>query len=297
MKLLLLLLLLVPLGALVWFWRRYLHQTHVALAPGIHAVIGGGGNSLVVEDGGEALLLDTKFPPCDRFLRRWLRRHVHVPIRTVVNTHFHYDHTYGNTLYPGATILAHKRTPELMLDRERTMWDKHRSSMPTELVPDEGTTVRVGETEVALGYPGKAHTHGDLYAHLPQHGIVATGDLLFHGFYPFLDTGPGGAWPPGKSAGLRALARDHPDATFVPGHGPVCRAADLERAADYLDWLWEAVGRARAEGWSVRETRRRLDLRRWGLSPLPVAFRHGRFIWATARSNVAWSHELAGGSP
>ena len=61
-----LLLLLVPVAAavaaIVWFYRRYLRQTHVELAPGVHAIIGGGGNSLLVEDGGEALLLDTKFP-------------------------------------------------------------------------------------------------------------------------------------------------------------------------------------------------------------------------------------------
>jgi cyclase len=296
-----LLLLLVPLaaivGALVWFYRRFLRQTHVELAPGVHAIIGGGGNSLLVEDGGEALLLDTKFPPCDRFLRRWLRRNCKTTIRTVVNTHYHYDHTYGNALYAGSTIVAHERTPTLMLDRERSFWGGHENVMPRELVDDGGRTLLVGSIPVELRYPGVAHTHGDLYAVLPEHGIVATGDLLFHGFYPYLDTGRGGAWPPGMSAGLRRLAREHPDATFVPGHGKIATAADLERAADYLDWLWAEVGRARAEGLSARETRRRVDPSRFRLSILPVAFRHGRFTWATANTNVRWSYELAGGTP
>jgi len=93
------------------------------------------------------------------------------------------------------------------------------------------------------------------------------------------------------------LVREHPDATFVPGHGRVCRAADLLRAADYLDWLWAEAGRARATGLSERETRRRLRAKRFGLSILPVAFRHGRFIWATARTNVKWAYELAGRGP
>jgi cyclase len=284
-------------GAVTWFYRRYLRQTYVQLAPGIHAAIGGGGNSLLVADGGDALLLDTKFPPCDRALRRWLRRNCSTPIRTVVNTHYHYDHTWGNALYGGSRIIAHERTPTLMVDRERGYWSGHEEALPRELVGDGGTTVRVGEIEVELRHPGVAHTHGDLYAVLAAHRIVATGDLLFHGYYPYLDTGRGGAWPPGMSAGLRRLVREHPDATFVPGHGPVCRAADLERAADYLDWLWEEVRRARAAGVGERATRRGLDFRRFGLSILPVAFRHGRFIWATARSNVKWSYELAGGAP
>ena len=293
----LLLLLLLPLAAVLgaaWFYRRYLRQTHVELAPGVHALIGGGGNSLVVDDGGDALLLDTKFPPCDRALRRWLRRHLRTPIGTVVNTHYHYDHTYGNALYPSATIVAHQRTPTLMREREDDFWHGHEAAIPRELVGDDGETLRVGSTDVVLRYPGVAHTHGDLYAVLPQHGIVATGDLLFHGYYPYLDTGRGGAWPPGMSAGLRVLAREHPDATFVPGHGRVCRAADLLRAADYLDWLWAEAGRAHADGLSERETRRRMRAKQFGLSILPVAFRHGRFIWATARTNVKWAYELAG---
>lgn len=294
------LLLLVPAGAAIaaaWFYRRYLRQTPVELAPGVHALIGGGGNSLLVEDGGEALLLDTKFPPCDRALRRWVTRHCRTPIGTVVNTHYHYDHTYGNALYPGSTIVAHERTPTLMREREDDFWRDHQESLPRELVADSGRTLRVGSTEIELRYPGVAHTHGDLYAVLPRHGIVATGDLLFHGFYPYLDTGNGGAWPPGMSAGLRRLVEQHPDATFVPGHGPVCGAADLTRAADYLDWLWQEIQQARSDGLSERETRRRVDPRRFGLSILPVAFRHGRFIWATARSNVKWTYELAGGTP
>jgi cyclase len=287
----------LAIGVAVWFYRRYLRQTYVRLAPGVQAAIGGGGNSLLVEDGGDALLLDTKFPPCDRALRRWLRRNCRTPIGTVVNTHYHYDHTWGNALYTGSEIVAHERTPTLMLDRERGYWRGHEDALPRELVGDGGKTVRVGSIEVELRYPGIAHTHGDLYAVLRSQGIVATGDLLFHGYYPYLDTGRGGAWPPGMTAGLRELARTYPDATFVPGHGSVCRAADLERAADYLDWLWDEVARARADGLSERATRRRLDFSRFGLSILPVAFRHGRFIWATARSNVKWSYELAGGTP
>ena len=292
-----LLLLLVPAGAVVWFWWRYLRQTHVELAPGVRAIIGGGGNSLLVEDGGEALLLDTKFPPCDRLLRRWLRRNCTTAISTVVNTHYHYDHTYGNALYTGSTIVAHERTPRLMLEREDGFWHGHENVIPRELISDQGHTLRVGSIEVQLRYPGIAHTHGDLYAILPRHGIVATGDLLFNGFYPYLDTGRGGAWPPGMSAGLRRLAREHPDATFVPGHGPIASVADLEHAADYLDWLWAEVGRARAEGLSVGQTRRRLDPGRFRLSILPVAFRHWRITWATAGSNIQWSYELAGGTP
>src|SRR2546427_672922 len=84
--------------------------------------------------------------------------------------------------------------------------------------------LQIGGTEVLLFYPGVAHTHGDLCVFVPKHNVLLTGDLVFLGYYPFIDTSPAGASLPGMATALRKLAQDFPGATFIPGHGPLARA-------------------------------------------------------------------------
>ena len=118
-------LLLLLLGGLIGgciFYEKYVRVTATELAPGVHALMGGGGNSLVVEDGGETLVVDTKFPPGSESLRRWISHHVQSPVKIVVNTHYHYDHTEGNSLYPDADKIAFRETPVLMKKFDDDWW-------------------------------------------------------------------------------------------------------------------------------------------------------------------------------
>jgi hypothetical protein len=77
-------------------------------------------------------------------------------------------------------------------------------------------TVTVGGREVVLSHPGRAHTSGDLVIWLPEHRIVATGDIFFNGHYPFLDRDEDGASIPGLIRALRDLAGTYPEAVFLP---------------------------------------------------------------------------------
>lgn len=274
-----------------WFYTSYIKQRAMELAPGVYAVLGGGGNSLIVHGEEEILLMDPKFPPNSRWLRDWISKNIGLLVKRVVNTHYHYDHTEGNVLYPEATIFAHKAVPTLMLDREGEWWGSHRSGIPTETI-DEGThRMAIGDQEVVLTNPGPAHTHGDLVLYLPKHGIVATGDLLFHTYYPFFDIGEGGVSIPDLIEAARNLANRYPEALFVPGHGPLARAEDLHRHADYLQYLYESVERALKEGLSEDEATKKIDLSRWNLSILP-SFHGGKLTWATAKNNVRWMYRI-----
>ncbi len=149
----------------------------------------------------------------------------------------------------------------------------------------------IGDQEVVLTNPGPAHTHGDLVLYLPKHGIVATGDLLFHTYYPFFDIGEGGVSIPDLIEAARNLANRYPEALFVPGHGPLARAEDLHRHADYLQYLYESVERALKEGLSEDEATKKIDLSRWNLSILP-SFHGGKLTWATAKNNVRWMYRI-----
>ena len=298
----LLLLPLLVLGIIAYcFYRAYLRQRAIKLAPGVHAVFGGGGNSLVVQDGNDVLLVDTKFPPASGWLRNWIARTVGSPVTKVVNTHYHYDHTQGNILYPGAQIIAHKNVPALMLsqdgdpllDQDGEWWSTHRSGLPTMLLDGRSHCITVGDQEVMLTHPDIAHTQGDLWVYLPEHNILATGDIFLHTYYTFFDRGKGGTLLPGLIQTVRTLADRYPAALFVPGHGPLADAAALHRYVNYLEFLNHAVESAYKHGLSEDEAVRIIDLSAWKLRALP-SFHHYRLSWATARNNIRWVYHIAG---
>jgi len=275
-----------------WFYTSYVRQTAINLTPGIHAVLGGGGNSLIVQDGKDVLLVDTKFPPGSKDLRRWISRHIDAPVTKIVNTHYHYDHTQGNILYPDAQIVAHPNVASLMQRRDGNWWSEHQADIPTPVDLRNGkTTLKVGTQDVILIDPGAAHTHGDLVVYLPKQNIVATGDLLFHTYYPFFDLGEGGVSIPGTVQAIHNLANKYPNAVFIPGHGPLANARDLLHHADYLEFLYQSVKQAYQSGLSVDEAIKQIDLSPWHKTILP-SFHEGKLAWATAANTIRWVYQL-----
>ncbi|HYO51607.1 MBL fold metallo-hydrolase [Archangium sp.] len=275
-------------GAGTWFYASFMRQDVVELASGVRLVMGGGGNTLVVEGSREAMLVDTKFPPGANLLRAWVSENVRKPVKHVVSTHYHYDHTLGNDLYPDAALIAHQAVPDLMRGNEAHMVKKHPRGVANVLVGNEPMRLDLGEREVILFHPGNAaHTRGDLCVYLPREKILMTGDLFFFTYYPFFDLRRGGANLEGLIQSVRKLAADHPDAMVVPGHGPVARSSDLARYADYLQFLHDHATEGLQKGISEEQAAEQLDqeISKWGLSILP-SFHDNQLTWATARSNV-----------
>ena len=291
-----LLLLLVAGGIGIWFYETYLRLTQITLAPGVNVVLAGGGNSLIVKDGQELLVIDTKFPPASDWLRKRIANQIGGPVTMVVNTHYHYDHTDGNTNYPGAKIYAYKTVPDLMRKRDGDWWKDHQNGIPTELI-DDTRTLSVGSQQIVLTYPGPAHTHGDLWAYLRRgdREIVATGDLVFNTYYPFMDLGEGGEDILGLISSVRSLANKYPNAIFVPGHGPIAAAADLIRYADYLQFVYDSVAQARQQGLTEDQAVSRIDLSRWNLSRL-ASYHNRRLCWSTAEMNIRWVYQIEAGT-
>jgi cyclase len=180
------------------------------------------------------------------------------------------------------------------VDLRDAYWRSNRRSLPEETLDSGESAVTVGGREVVLSHPDRAHTSSDLVICLPEHGIVATGDLFFNGHYPFLDQDEAGASIPGLIRALRDLAGTYPEAVFLPGHGPLARAGDLRRHADYLEFLQESVEQALRDGLSEDEAVGRIDLSGWDLSILP-SFHGGKLTWATAKNSVRWVCQISKG--
>jgi glyoxylase-like metal-dependent hydrolase (beta-lactamase superfamily II) len=242
------------------------------------------------------MLVDTKFPPGSDWLGKRIGKKFGAPVTIVVNTHYHYDHTQGNTNYTGAKIYAYKTVPEMMRKIDGDWWNNHQSGIPTELV-DGDRTIKVGAQDVLFSHPGPAHTRGDIYAYLRRGDkeIVATGDLVFNTYYPFMDLSEAGEDILGLIGAVRSLAARYPNAVFVPGHGPIANAADLVRYADYLQFLYDSVAQARQKGLSEDQAAASIDLSKWKLSRLP-SYHSGRLCWATAEMNIRWVYQIETGT-
>ena len=186
------------------------------------------------------------------------------PVRTLVNTHHHGDHTHGNCLLPLATVLGHPRCREEILATPfpppaavfgPVDWGDLRRSPPFVTFEDK-LTVWVDDLRVELHYiGGPAHTTNDVVAWIPERSVLFTGDLVFAGGTPFI--------PMGSLAGsLAALdrLRAFGARTLVPGHGPVCSPAILDDLAAYFRFVQETARKAKAAGLSPLQAARQTDL-------------------------------------
>ncbi|MFJ3164001.1 MBL fold metallo-hydrolase [Streptomyces kanasensis] len=245
----------------------------VRLAPDVHAYVQPDGgwclnNAGFVSDGTDTVLIDTTATERRATaLRDALLARGAAPPRTVVNTHHHGDHTYGNSVFlPEATVVGHEACRREVLAAGRQLhliWPQTdfgdiRVTAPTVTYRDR-MTLHVGGTEVRLVHPGVAHTVGDTVVHLPERGVVFTGDLVFNGGTPFLATGSlrGSLW---AVEVLRAMDAE----TVVPGHGPLTDPSVYDATEAYLRFVAELARDGHARGLPPLEVARRADLGEFG---------------------------------
>ncbi|PRX99100.1 MBL fold metallo-hydrolase [Allonocardiopsis opalescens] len=211
-------------------------------------------NAGVVVGSQGALVVDTlATEPRALALREAVDRRWPGLARTIVNTHHHGDHNYGNHVFgPGTPILAHERAPEEMAEAGLALtalwpeveWGDVRVTLPT-VTFAERARVHVGGRAVELLYVGPAHTTNDVVAWLPEERVLFAGDVLMSGCAPFNLMGS----VAGALTAVDRLRALQPR-TIVCGHGPVAGPEVLDDAADYLEWVqWLALeGRARGMG-------------------------------------------------
>ncbi|MCQ0022105.1 MBL fold metallo-hydrolase [Streptomyces somaliensis DSM 40738] len=245
----------------------------VRLAPDVYAYIQPDGgwclnNAGWIGDGTRTVLIDTAATERRALaLRDALLDHGAAPPDTVVNTHHHGDHTYGNSVFlPGAAVVGHEACRREVLAAGRqlhllwpgTDFGDIRVTPPSVTYGDRMTLHAAG-TEVRLVHPGTAHTAGDTIVHLPERGVVFTGDLVFHGGTPFLATGS-------LRGSLRALGvlRSLGAETVVPGHGPLADPSVYDATEAYLRFVAELAEDGHARGLPPLEVARRADLGAFG---------------------------------
>lgn len=188
------------------------------------------------------------------------------PVRTVVNTHHHGDHTFGNALFSTATIVAHERARAEVIAfgpaRELPFWENPDwGELPLEppfLTFTDEIALHAGDTRVTVRHVGTpAHTTNDVIAWIPEASVLFCGDLVFNGGTPFLLMGS----VAGCAEALEKAVLPLGAGTVVPGHGPVFRGtAPIEATLDYLRFVLDLAARGRAAGMSPLQAARDTSL-------------------------------------
>ncbi len=218
------------------------------LAPGVYAAIDGpqgrsGSNAgFVIGDDGVAVIDSFFNPDAARALLAEIRKLTPLPVKYVINTHYHIDHTGGDAVFreAGAVIIAHRnvrgwvRTENIHLFGDRitpALKAQVEGLALPDLVTDKDLTIWLGSRRVDVRVE-RGHTGGDLVASVPDAHVLFCGDLLWRRFAPNIIDGTVPLW----IATDKGFAR-LPDAVqmkFVPGHGDVASAQEVLDFAGYL---------------------------------------------------------------
>ncbi|MFI6511870.1 MBL fold metallo-hydrolase [Streptosporangium sp. NPDC050855] len=187
------------------------------------------------------------------------------PVTTLINTHHHGDHTFGNFVFPEATVVGHERTREMILaegipDYLTMAWTEvdwgALEARPPFLTYTDGVTVYSDELRCEVRHIGlPAHTTNDSIVWIPERSLLFSGDLVFNGGTPFVMMGS-------VTGAIEALdrLRELGAETIVPGHGDVCGPEVVDTVQDYLRFVLATAGRGREAGLSPLQTARETDL-------------------------------------
>lgn len=253
------------------------NELRTTAGPATLESLGGGFHAYVQPDGGWGLnnagvfagrrgtvLIDTCFTERrGKRLRDAVTAVSDAPVTTIVNTHHHGDHTYGNYLFPGATIMSHHACRDRMLATgldtchlfPGVEWGDLEIAEPTVTFSDE-VTLHLDDTTAVARFAGRvAHTTEDTYVWIPERGLLFTGDLVFNRGTPFVLMGS----VRGLIDTLHDLSKLDAD-VLVPGHGAIGDSTLITPQIDYLELVWDAAQDGVRAGRTPLETARRTEL-------------------------------------
>jgi cyclase len=229
---------------------------------GVYLLVGRGGNVAVFPNADGTLMIDDQYAPRSKLLQDAVAQITPQPVRLIINTHFHFDHTGGNENFgaAGAKFIAQEKARQRMETGERIEVFKV-DQAPIKPVGLPDTTFRTavtlyrGDETIEVVHPGfGAHTDGDAIVFFHKANVVHMGDIFVtHGGWPFLDTVHGGSVEGTARACEWVLTRINDDTQVIPGHGPLGKKSDVVAYAAKLRTAHDAIAKLKAAGKSVDE--------------------------------------------
>ena len=231
-----------------------------AIRRNISVLLGPGGNIAVLTGPDGKLVVDAEIVTARSNVAAALASINADPIKQLINTHWHFDHTGGNEWMhqSGASILAHENTRKrLSVDTRVEGWvytfpAAPAGAIPTTVFQDEHT-LRTNGSTLALKYYGPAHTDSDISVHFAEADVLHTGDTFWNRSYPFIDYSTGGSIDGQIRAADANLAKVSATTIVIPGHGAVTGKADLALFRDLLVEAREKVAKLKKQGRTLEE--------------------------------------------
>jgi glyoxylase-like metal-dependent hydrolase (beta-lactamase superfamily II) len=230
------------------------------LADNLTLLRGPGGN-VVVLNGKDGKLLVDAFTQLawDRF-KKTLDDLSNAPLKLVVNSHWHWDHTDNNANVhdAGATLIAHENTLKRLSEtHDLDVIGLHFDPAPANALPQktfkESYQMNFSGEHIALGHLAPAHTDSDIYIHFQKANVLHMGDTFFNGMYCYIDRGTGGSISGMIAAATKMLAMVDSETKIVPGHGPLGNKSDLKKFRDMMITARARVQKLKASGKSLEQ--------------------------------------------
>jgi cyclase len=239
------------------------------LADNITMFDGPGGAVVVLNGPDGKFVVDSFVAPAWPRLKEALDGLGNAPVKYLIDSHWHFDHTDNNAHLhaAGATVLAHENTrkrmsephdlPVLYRGPDGVLAGLHFDPSPAEALPqqtfaDSYKLQANGETLMLQHVPA-AHTDTDIYVYFQNANVIQMADLFFNGMYPYIDPGTGGKITGMIAAADKILSLADNDTKIVAGHGPLGNKADLMKARDMLITSRDRVQELKSAGKSALE--------------------------------------------
>ncbi len=282
----------LPLLATPTFAQRNFDDVEITaeqIAPGVAVLFGAGGNIGVSHGEDATLIIDDQFAPLSAKIEAAIADLGASPVKYVVNTHWHFDHTGGNEHFggTGATIFAHDNV-RVRMAAGGTVGGNETPPAPPEALPivtyAQGLRVHLNGDTMNLMYFGGGHTDGDSVVIWEEADVIHMGDLYFNiPGYPFIDVASGGnVYDAIRSLDI-VLSTIGDETKVIPGHGPMSDKAELSA---YRAMIGEAVSRveeAREQGMTLEQA--------VAADPLADFDRGEGFVGADAFVTAIWNSE------
>ncbi len=227
----------------------------IKVTPNVYMLMGAGGNLGLSTGKDGAFLIDDQYAPLTGKILAAISKITQKPVKFLINTHWHFDHTGGNeNIGKGDTlIVAHENVRKRMsTDQLIEVFNKKVPASPAQALPvvtfPTALTFHWNDETIEVIHFPMAHTDGDAAIFFKSANVIHTGDLFFNGIYPFIDAQSGGSIDGMIRSVEDILKRTNGNTKIIPGHGPLATPADLKTYKKMLSTVRDRIAALKKEG-------------------------------------------------
>lgn len=249
----------------------------------VYCLYGQGGNIGILKTDEGLLVVDSQFKEIANEILKKIATLSTKPIKYLVNTHYHGDHTDGNEIIGKGAVIIMTPICKASLIKNQKEGEAPKEYLSKVKLWEKNMVLQMGEEKVTLLHFGAGHTAGDLVLVFETSKVIHTGDLFFHGMPPFIDVKDGsdtGNW----IRTIEALCKKYPDYKIIPGHGKVSNPEQYLKFAGYLKYLRKEVAAAIKAGKTKEQAMETINLE-------PYQWMKDSSRFTNKKGNIGWIYE------